>query len=205
MGVDKNFSRSRLKLQQDELARSDPKITHSTLLPFVCQNHIATGVLLVLGTNTTSNLNSYAPMTAETTRKPAVQRGVVRPGMGERLDRLHQATKKSSETPLLSTKTHHSFPSEITSQVQASYQVILTKPKLHPGAWGGQTGYRGRSNLLYPAKNSKQELLANCTKNDPRVHLNAPLIKANKLTEENLTKSKPRPGRPRAVRPPPSG
>jgi hypothetical protein len=39
-------------------------------------------VLLVLGANTTSNLNTHAPTTAETTRKPAVQRGAVRPGMG---------------------------------------------------------------------------------------------------------------------------
>jgi hypothetical protein len=50
MGADKNSSRRRLKLQQDELAWSDPKNTRSALLPFVCQNHIATGVLLVLGT-----------------------------------------------------------------------------------------------------------------------------------------------------------
>jgi hypothetical protein len=61
-----------------------PKITRSALLPFVCQNHVATGVLLVLGTNTTSNLNSYAPTTMETTQKPAVQRGAGadRLGMG---------------------------------------------------------------------------------------------------------------------------
>jgi hypothetical protein len=39
-------------------------------------------VLLVLGTNTTSNLNSYAPTTVETTREPAVQSGAVRPGIG---------------------------------------------------------------------------------------------------------------------------
>jgi hypothetical protein len=56
-----------------------PKITRSALLPFVCQNHIATGVLLVLGTNT-SNLNTHTPTTAETTQKPAVKRG--------RLDRV---------------------------------------------------------------------------------------------------------------------
>jgi hypothetical protein len=48
MGADKNSSRRRLKLRQDELARSDPKITRSALLPSVCQNHVATGVLLVL-------------------------------------------------------------------------------------------------------------------------------------------------------------
>jgi hypothetical protein len=49
-----------------------PKITRSALLPSVCQNHVATGVLLVLGTNTTSNLNTHAPTIVETTRKPTV-------------------------------------------------------------------------------------------------------------------------------------
>jgi hypothetical protein len=82
MGADTNSSRRRLKLQQDELARSDPKITRSALLHSVCQNNVGTGVLLVLGTNTTSNLNSYTHTTAETTREPAVWRGAVRPGMG---------------------------------------------------------------------------------------------------------------------------
>jgi hypothetical protein len=43
-----------------------PKITRSTLLPFVCQNQLATKVLLVLGTNTTSSLDSYTNTTAET-------------------------------------------------------------------------------------------------------------------------------------------
>jgi hypothetical protein len=43
--------------------------------PFVCQNHIATEVLLVLGTNTTSSLNSYTHTAAETTRELAVWRG----------------------------------------------------------------------------------------------------------------------------------
>jgi hypothetical protein len=103
-------------LRQDELARSDkmnslaptPKITRSAPLPSVCQNHVATGVLLVLGTNSTSNLNTHAPTTSETTRKLAVQRGRLDRYRG-RLDRLHQATKKSFETPLPSTKTHHGF------------------------------------------------------------------------------------------------
>jgi hypothetical protein len=82
MRADKNSSRRRLKLQQDELTRSDAQITRSALVPSVCQNHVATRVLLVLGTNTTSNLNSYTPMIAEITRKPTVQRVAVRPGMG---------------------------------------------------------------------------------------------------------------------------
>jgi hypothetical protein len=58
---------------------------------------------------------------------------------------------------------------------------------------------------LYPAKNSKQELLANDTKMTRNFTQNAPLIKENKLTEENPVKPKLRPGRPRAVRPPPPG
>jgi hypothetical protein len=63
--------------EMNSLGRT-PKITRSALLPSVCQNHIATGVLLVLGTNITSNLNSYAPTIAETTRETTVQRGAVR-------------------------------------------------------------------------------------------------------------------------------
>jgi hypothetical protein len=39
-------------------------------------------VLLVLATNSTSNHNTHAATTAETTRKPANQRGAVRPGIG---------------------------------------------------------------------------------------------------------------------------
>jgi hypothetical protein len=112
-----------------------PKIIRSALLPSVCQNHVATGVLLVLGTNTTSNLHSYAPTTAETTLEPAVQRGRLDRVWG-RLDRLHQATKKSSETPLLSTKTHHGFTNRDLWSSQASYQEILAKNKTSPRGLG---------------------------------------------------------------------
>jgi hypothetical protein len=52
-----------------------PKITCSALLPTVCQNHVAIEVLLVLGTNTTSNLDPYMHLAAETTQEPAVWRG----------------------------------------------------------------------------------------------------------------------------------
>jgi hypothetical protein len=59
-----------------------PKITCSALIPSVCQNHVATGVLLVLGTNTTSSLDSYTYTAAETTQEQVDRRGAVRPGMG---------------------------------------------------------------------------------------------------------------------------
>jgi hypothetical protein len=85
MGADKNSSRRRLKLQQDDSLGRTPRNTRSALLPSVCQDHVATGVLLILGTSTTSNLNSYAPTTAETTQKLAVQRG--------RLDRVWGAVR----------------------------------------------------------------------------------------------------------------
>jgi hypothetical protein len=48
------------------------KITCFALLPSVCQNHVATEVLLVLGTNTTSSLDSYTHTAAEMTREQAV-------------------------------------------------------------------------------------------------------------------------------------
>jgi hypothetical protein len=54
-----------------------PKITRFALLPSVCQKHVATGVLLVLGTNTTSSLDSYTNTTAVTTREPVDRRGAV--------------------------------------------------------------------------------------------------------------------------------
>jgi 2-iminoacetate synthase ThiH len=108
-----------------------PKITRSTLQPSVCQNHVATEVLLVLGTNTTSSINSYTHTAVETTREPTVWSGRLDQVWG-RLDRLHQATEKFSETPLLNTKKHHGPPLEISGQGQASYQEILAKIKTSP-------------------------------------------------------------------------
>jgi hypothetical protein len=127
MEADKNSFRRRLKLQQDELARSDPKITCSALLPSVCQNDVATGVLLVLGTNTTSSLDSYTNTAAETTRELVDWRGrsdrvwgAVRPPPpgDKQLKSLFQAPKHSTVSP-----------TEISGQGQASYQVILARTK----------------------------------------------------------------------------
>jgi hypothetical protein len=135
-----------------------PKISCSALLPSVCQNHVATGVLLVLGTNTTNNLNSYTHTTTETTREPVVWWGRLDRVWG-RLDRLHQATKKSSETPLPSTKTHHGFTNRNSSQGQASYQEILAKTKTSPRCLGAvrpatRGGLTSRTQQRTPCKNS---------------------------------------------------
>jgi hypothetical protein len=54
-----------------------PKITRSTLLPFVSQNNVATEVLLVLGTNNTSSLDSYTNTAAKTTLELNDRRGAV--------------------------------------------------------------------------------------------------------------------------------
>jgi hypothetical protein len=53
-----------------------------------------------------------------------------------------------------------------------------------------------------PSKELRVRTPSNRHENDPKLHPNTPLTKANKLIEENLVKSKLRPGRPRAVRPP---
>jgi hypothetical protein len=134
MGADKISSRWRLKLQQYELTRSDPKITHSALLPSVCQNHVPTGVLLVLGTNTTSNLNTHAPTTTEITRKPAVQRGAVRPGMG-----AVRPPPPGNQEFLLNTSSEHQNTPRFHQQrslVKAMLAIKKSwrKPKLDPRA-----------------------------------------------------------------------
>jgi hypothetical protein len=113
-----------------------PKITRSALLPSVCQNHIATGVLLVLGTNITSNLNSYTPTTAETTQEPAVQRG--------RLDRVWGAVRPpppSNQEILQNTSSEHQNAPRFHQQRSLVKAKLATrkswrKPKLHPGAKG---------------------------------------------------------------------
>jgi hypothetical protein len=125
MGADKNSSRRKLRLQQDELDRSDPQNHTLRLLPTVFQNHIATGVLLVLGTNTTNKLNSYAPTTVETTREPAVQRGAVRPGMGA----VRPPTPGNQETLRNTSSEHQNAP-------RFHQQRSLVKVKLAPGNLG---------------------------------------------------------------------
>jgi hypothetical protein len=141
-----------------------PKITHFALLASVCQNHVATGVLLVLGTNTTSNLNTHAPTTAETTRKPAIQRG--------RLGRVWGAVRPpppGNQEILRNTSSEHQNAPQFHQQRSLVRAMLATrkswrKQNFTQGPRGGQTGYQGRSNLLYPATNSKQEHLANCTR-----------------------------------------
>jgi hypothetical protein len=68
---------------------------------------------------------------------------------------------------------------------------------------------RGREEVSPPPSAKHEEVLppppAEPEELPPKFYPNAPLIKANKLTEKNLAKSKPRPRSPRAVRPPPSG
>jgi hypothetical protein len=129
----KNSSRRRLKLQQDELARSDPQNhtlrTSTFCLPKPCSHWSATGPRA----NTTSNLNTRAPTTAETTRKPAVQRG--------RLDRVCGAvsTRQPRNPPkhlFREPKRTTVSPTKISSQGHASYQKILAKTKTSPRGLG---------------------------------------------------------------------
>jgi hypothetical protein len=113
-----------------------PKITRSALLPSVCQNHVATGVLLVLGTNTISNLNSYAPTTAETTRELVVQRGAVRPGMGGGWTTSTWQPRNPPKHLFRAPKRTTVSPTKISGQCQASYQEILAKTKTSPRSLG---------------------------------------------------------------------
>jgi hypothetical protein len=111
-----------------------PKITRSALLPSVWQNHVATGVLLILGTNTTSNLNSYAPTIAETTREPTIQRG--------RLDWEWGAVRPpppGNQKILQNTSSEHQNAPRFHQQRSLVKAMLATrkswrKPKLHPKA-----------------------------------------------------------------------
>jgi hypothetical protein len=113
-----------------------PKIKRSALLPSVCQNHVATTVILVLGTNTTSNLNSYTLMTVETTREPAVWRG--------RLDRIWGTVRPpppGHQEILRNTSSEHQNAPRFYQQKSLVKAKLATrkswrKPKLHPQALG---------------------------------------------------------------------
>jgi hypothetical protein len=82
MGANKNSSRRRVKLRQDELAWSDPQNhmlrTSTFRLPKQRSHWSATGPR----NKHYQQPQTHTPTTAETTRKPAVQREAVRPGMG---------------------------------------------------------------------------------------------------------------------------
>jgi hypothetical protein len=136
MGADKNSSRRRLKLNKMNSLGRTPKITRSALLPSICQNHIATGVLLILGTNTTSNLNSYAPTTTETTRELAVQKGAVRLGMGGGWTVSTRQPRNHPKHFFRASKRTTVSQTEISGQGQASYQEILAKTKTSPRGLG---------------------------------------------------------------------
>jgi hypothetical protein len=136
MGADKNYSRRRLKSDKMNSLGRTPKITRCALLPSVCQNHVATGVLLVLGKNSTSNLNTHAPTTAETTRKPAVQREAVRPGMGGGWTASIRQRRNPLKHLFRAPKRTTISPTEISGQGHASYQKILTKTKTPPRGLG---------------------------------------------------------------------
>jgi hypothetical protein len=111
-----------------------PKVTRSTFLPFVFQNHVATEVLLVLGTNTTSSLDSYTNTAAETTREPTVWRGAVRPGKGA----VRPPPPGNQEIFRITSSEHQNAPRfhQQKSLVKAKLATRKSwrKPKLQPGA-----------------------------------------------------------------------
>jgi hypothetical protein len=75
-------------------------------------------------------------------------------------------------------------PTEIFGQGQASYQEILAKTKTSPKGLGAVRPATkcGLTSCTQQRSPSKQH------ENDPKFHLNARLIKVNKLTEENPAK-----------------
>jgi hypothetical protein len=136
MGADINSSRRRLNSNKMNSLGRTPKITRSALLPSVCQNHVATGVLLVLGTITTNNLYSYTNMASETTQEPTDRRGVVRPGMGAvrppppgDQEFLRKASSEHQNTPRF-------HQQKFLVKAKLATRKYWQKPKLHQGPRG---------------------------------------------------------------------
>jgi hypothetical protein len=133
MGADKNSSRWRLKLQQDELARSDPRdhTLHTSTFrsPKPRRHWSANGPRrqILPATLTHTHPRQRKQLESRLSRGGRLDR------VWGRLDRLHQATKNSSETPLTSTKTHHDFTNR---EAMLATRKSWRKPKLHPGALG---------------------------------------------------------------------
>jgi hypothetical protein len=124
---------------------------------------------------------------------------------GGRLDRLHLVTKKSPKLLFRAPKHTTVSLTEISGQGQARYQEIFAKTKTSPRP-KGLGAVRPATRAVWPPIPSNELQARTPSKqheNDPRFHLNAPLIKANKLTEENPAKSNSSSGRPRAIRLPP--
>jgi hypothetical protein len=128
MGADKKFFSNGMT-SQTRWTRSDTQNYTLRMQPSVCQNHVATEVLLVLETNTTSSINSSTHTAAKTTQEQAVWRG--------RLDRLHLVTEKSH----WKTSSEHQYALQFHQQKSLVKDKLATrkswrKPKLHPGAYG---------------------------------------------------------------------
>jgi hypothetical protein len=115
-----------------------PKITRSALLPSVFQNHVATKVLLVLGTNTNCSHSSYTHSTAETTRKLSSQQGRFNRGKGAVKPPAPWQIRNPPKHLFRASKLSTFSPTGSSGQGQASYQRILAKTKTSPkGPRGG--------------------------------------------------------------------
>jgi hypothetical protein len=140
MRADKNSSRRRLKLQQDELARSDPQNhtlrTSTFRLPKARSHRSATGP---------GNKHYHQPQPLRT-HDSGNNSGA---GCPEgRLDRPFRAPKHTTVSP-----------TEISSQGQASYQEILAKTKTSPRGLGAvrpatRGGLTSCTQQRTPSKNS---------------------------------------------------
>jgi hypothetical protein len=132
MGADKNTSRRRLKPQQDELARSDPKnhtLRTSTFhLPKPCSRWSANGPRnkhyqqpQLLRTHDSRN-NSGADYLE----------GAVRPGTGGGYTASTRQPRNPPKHLFLAPKRTTVSPTKISGQGHASYEEILAKTKTSP-------------------------------------------------------------------------
>jgi hypothetical protein len=129
--IKNNFERDPNSNKTNSLDRT-PKTTRSTLLPFVCQNYVATEVLLVIGTNTTCSHNSYTHWVVETTQKLSGQQGRFYRGKGwlNRLFLGRQETLQNTSYELQNSPRFH--PLDPLVKAKLATRESWRKPTLHP-------------------------------------------------------------------------
>jgi hypothetical protein len=166
MGADKNSSRRRLKLQQDELARSDHQNhtfrTSTFRLPKPRSHWSATSPMkkhyqqhqLPRTHDRGNNSKAGCP---EGAVRPSM--GAVRPGMGGGWTTSTRQPRNPPRHLFRAQKRTTVSPTEISGQGHASYQKILTKTKTSPRGLGAvrpaiRGGLTSCTQQRTPSKNS---------------------------------------------------
>jgi hypothetical protein len=172
-----------------------PKSLHPQL-PHICQHHTTTGVLLILRASHTCKHNFYTRTATESTRKLSAQQG--------RSDHIWGAVRSFAPC---NQELNKKQLSRAQNSPQFQPQDPLVKANKLPKNLGGKRNFHrtspGRLDLLpravrppIPSMKLLHVKICKRAQNEPLFHQYTPLIKVNKLIEENPGKTKLLAGEP---------